>query len=112
VKQKKRKSKNDGSSSGFPASLRLTQDKLDFMNNDEHLSAILNLSALSNVIDIHKSNLQNVFAQLQKSRQPGGDLQPKQRDLVVNTLRGVDSAQLAYYGRVKWRIRSERVSSW
>jgi len=98
VKQKKRKSKNDGSSSGFPASLRLTQDKLDFMNNDEHLSAILNLSALSNVIDIHKSNLQNVFAQLQKSRQPGGDLQPKQRDLVVNTLRGVDSAQLAYFG--------------
>jgi hypothetical protein len=97
AKQKKRKSKN-GTSTGLPASLQLTQDKLDKMKNDDHLTTILNVSALCNVIDKHKSNLQNVTAQLQTSRQPGGDLQPKQRDVVENTLRGVINSQQAYFG--------------
>ena len=96
--KKKNKSKNNGTSASLHASLQLTQDKLDEMKNDDHLTAILNLSALSNAIDKHKSNLQNVTTQLQKSKQPGGDLQPKQRDLVETTLNGVINSQQAYFG--------------
>ncbi|KAK1740834.1 hypothetical protein QTG54_008929 [Skeletonema marinoi] len=101
VKQKKKpkkgKSKKNGASTFLPASSQLTQERLDKMKNDEHLTAILNLSDLSNAINTHKLNLQNVTTQLQKSRQPGGDLQPKQRELVENTLSGVHS-QHAYFG--------------
>eukprot|EP00985_Skeletonema_marinoi_P026811 scaffold21131_cov194-Skeletonema_marinoi.AAC.7 len=100
VKQKKKpkkgKSKKDGASTCLPASSQLTQERLEKMKNDEHLTAILNLSDLSNAINTHKLNLQNVTTQLQKSRQPGGDLQPKQRELVENTLSGVNSQQ-AYF---------------
>ena len=96
VKQKKKPKKNK-SRRVETASSQLTQDKLDKMKNDDHLSTILNVSDLSNLIDKHKSNLQNITVQLQKSRLPGGDLQPKQRELVEQTLGDITSSQQAYF---------------
>jgi len=98
VKQKKlpKKGKSNKSKTvtGHIATSQLTRDKLEKMKHDEH--EILNISVLSNAINKHKSNLQKVTAQLQKCRLPGGDLQPKQRELVENTLSGVINSQQAY----------------
>lgn len=95
-KSKKGKSSKNGISTGLLASSQLTQDKLEKMRNDEHLTEILNVSVLSDAINKHKLNLQNITAQLQKSRLPGGVLQPKQRELVENTLSGVINSHQAY----------------
>lgn len=98
-KPKKSNLKNGGTSPSLSISFQLNQDKLDEMKNDEHLKAILNLPALSNAIDKHKYNLQNVTVQLQKSKQTG-ELQPRQRDLVVKTLTGIVNSQQSYFGIV------------
>ena len=95
-KSKKGKSSKNGISTGLLASSQLRQDKLEKMKNDEHLTEILNVSVLSDAINKHKLNLQNITAQLQKSRLPGGDLQPKQREVVENTLSGVINSHQAY----------------
>lgn len=93
-KTKKSKLKQNGTSSILAtSSLPLTLEKLDEMKSAS-TPTILNLSALSDVIDNHKSSLNNLTAQLNT----GGDLQPKQRDLVLNTLNGIINTKQAYFG--------------
>jgi hypothetical protein len=92
-KRKKSKLKQKGTSPIPATSLPLTLDELDEMKSAS-LPTILNLSALSDVINNHKSSINNLTAQLNT----GGDLQPKQRDLVLNTLNGIINTKQAYFG--------------
>ena len=66
----------------------LTESKLNEMANGNGTDDDCLLdSQLSALIEEHQSNLSSIMTQLQKSRLAGGgDLQPKQRELVENTL--------------------------
>ena len=66
----------------------LTEYKLNEMANGNGTDDDCLLdSQLSELIEEHQSNLSSIMTQLQKSRLAGGgDLQPKQRELVENTL--------------------------
>ena len=110
-KSKKGKSSKNGICTGLLASSQLSHDKLEKMKNDEHLTEILNVSVLSDAINKHKLNLQNITAQLQKSRLPGGDLQPKQREVVENTLSGVINSHQAYLNMATELIRKHTLEA-
>ncbi|KAL7537470.1 hypothetical protein ACHAWF_005779 [Thalassiosira exigua] len=68
------------------SSLALSTFELNAMGGPHET---LDAQHLSILVQNHRSNLSSVMGQLQKSRQYGGDLQPKQRELVDATLQGI-----------------------
>lgn len=88
VKKKAKRSKKKAESLVRLTPVVLAESELTSMGNEDDGS--LDLSNLSKMVATHRSNVTSVMTQLQKSRIPGaGELQPKQRELVENTLSGI-----------------------
>ena len=96
-KQKKtalKASKSNFFESAMPVAM-IDTDLIAIEQSDQ-IAASLDLTNLKSALDSHSSNLRSVSIQLRMSRQPGGDLQPKQRELVENTLCGVMQSSADY----------------
>ena len=94
-KSKKRTKTNSSITLGKPRGL-LGRDLKTIMGSDDD-DDLLDVQNLSTLADSHRSNLSSVMALMQKSRQTGGELQPKQRERVESALGGVEEQSTTYY---------------
>lgn len=85
-KKKTKGSKNDGAIATSAADFRLKASENNKFETEDDISSSLELQKL---VKKHCSSLKSVAALLQRSRLTGDELQPKQRELVENTLSNV-----------------------
>ncbi|KAL3822852.1 hypothetical protein ACHAXA_006216 [Cyclostephanos tholiformis] len=74
-----------------PVASGMTKIELNTIGNEDLMLESLDLQNLSKMVESHCSNLNSVITNLRMSRFTDGILQPKQRELVENTLRGIVS---------------------
>ena len=83
-KKQSRRTKNNDTMTMTSTVLRLTSSELNKLGNDD--DELPNTLELQKLVEQHCSNLTSISSHLQKSRLTGDELQPKQRELVENTL--------------------------
>ncbi|KAL3768029.1 hypothetical protein ACHAWU_005487 [Discostella pseudostelligera] len=85
LKKKSTRSKKNVAVASSTATLGMTASELNSLGNDDE-DSIPSSFELQKLVEQHCSNLASVSSHLQKSRLTGSELQPKQRELVENTL--------------------------